>query len=116
MNEGFIRQVIVFQHHFWDFYNTQTLEVQKKIDWIIGLLRTLQVIPVKFFKHLEGSDGLYEMRIKVGSDIYRVFCCLDKGNIVILFNGFQKKSEKTPKQELERALKIKQQYHESKKS
>ena len=56
------------------------------------------------------------MRIKVGSDIYRVFCCLDKGNIVILFNGFKKKSEKTPKQELERALKIKQQYHESKKS
>ncbi len=76
MDENYIRQTIVYGNHFWDFYNAQTLEVQKKIDWVIGLVRTLQVIPVKFFKHIEGTDGLYEMRIKVGSDIYRVFCCL----------------------------------------
>lgn len=112
MNENYIRQTIVYKNHFWDFYNAQTLEVQKKIDWVIGLVRTLQVVPVKFFKHLEGTDGLYEMRIKVGSDIYRVFCCFDKGNLVILFNGFQKKSEKTPKQEIEKAERLKQQYYE----
>ena len=116
MSENYIRQTIIYGQYFWDFYNAQTKEVQGKIDWVIGLVRTLRVIPVKFFKHLEGTDGLYEMRIKVGSDIFRVFCCFDKGNIVILLNGFQKKSEKTLRQEIERAEQLKQQYHESKKT
>ncbi len=116
MNESYIRQTIVYGPYFWDFYLTQTKEVQRKIDWVIGLVRTLQVVPVKFFKHLEGTDGLYEMRIKVGSNIFRVFCCFDKGNLVILLNGFQKKSEKTPRQEIERAEKLKQQYFEDKKA
>lgn len=116
MVENYIRQTIVFENHFWDFYDAQTSEVQKKIDWVIGLVRTLPVIPVKFFKHLEGTGGLYEIRIKVGSDIYRIFCCFDKGSLVLLFNGFQKKSDKTPKKEIEKAEKLKQQYYDSKKS
>ncbi len=116
MSENYIRQTIVYGQYFWDFYNAQTKEVQGKIDWVIGLVRTLQIIPVKFFKHLEDTDGLYEMRIKVGSDIFRVFCCFDKGNLVILLNGFQKKSEKTPRQEIEKAEKLKQQYYEDKKA
>ncbi|HRA60370.1 MAG TPA: type II toxin-antitoxin system RelE/ParE family toxin [Bacteroidia bacterium] len=115
MNENYIRQTIVYGNYFWNFYNAQTKDVQGKIDWVIGLVRSLQIIPEKFFKHLEGTDGLYEMRIKVGSDNFRVFCCFDKGNLVILFNGFQKKSDKTPRQEIERAEKLKQQYYESKK-
>ena len=115
MNENYIRQTKVYGIHFWDFYNAQKKEVQGKIDWVIGLVRTLQIVPEKFLKHLEGTDGLYEMRIKVGRDIFRVFCCFDKGNLVILFNGFQKKSEKTPRQEIERAKKLKQEYYESEK-
>lgn len=115
MSENYIRQTIVYGNHFWEFYNTQTKDVQGKIDWVIGLVRTLRIVPEKFFKHLEGTDGLYEMRIKVGSDIFRVFCCFDKGNLVILFNGFQKKTDKTPRQEIERAEKLKQQYYENKK-
>ena len=116
MSENYIRQTIVYGNHFWDFYNAQTKEVQEKIDWVIGLVRTLKIIPEKFFKHLEGTDGLFEMRIKVGSNIFRVFCCFDKGYLVILLNGFQKKSDKTPQQEIERAEKLKQQYYESKKA
>lgn len=112
MNENYIRQTIVYESFFWDFYNAQTKAVQSKIDFVIGLVRTLPQIPEKFFKHLEGTDGLFEMRIKVGNDIFRVFCCFDKGNLVILFNGFQKKTEKTPRQEIERAAKLKQQYFE----
>jgi len=115
VNENYIRQTIVYGNHFWSFYNAQTKEVQGKIDWVIGLVRTLRIVPEKFFKHLEGTDGLYEIRIKVSSDIFRVFCCFDKGNFVILFNGFQKKSNKTPQQEIERAEKLKQQYYENKK-
>lgn len=114
MKENYIRQTIVYGQYFWEFYNVQTKDVQSKIDWVIGLVRTLQVIPVKFFKHIEGTDELYEIRIKVGSDIFRVFCCFDKGNLVILLNGIQKKSSKTPKKEIERAEKLKKQYYESK--
>lgn len=100
MNENYIRDAIVYGTHFWDFYNTQKKEVQGKIDWVIGLVRTLKIIYEKFFKHLEGTDGLYEIRIKVDSEIFRIFCCFDKRNLVILFNGFQKKSDKIPKQEI----------------
>ena len=63
---------------------------------------------------MTGTDGLYENRIEVGSNIFRVFCCFDKGNLVILFNGFQKKSQKTPKQEIALAEKLKKEYFESK--
>ena len=116
MAEHYIRDTIVYGNHFWDFYNAQNKVVQGKIDWVIGLVRTLQIVPEKFFKHLEGTDGLYEIRIKVGSDIFRIFCCFDKGNLIILLNGFQKKSDKTPRQEIERAEKLKQNYYENKKA
>ena len=110
----FIRATYVYGDFFWDFYNSQTKQVQDKIDWVIGLVRTLRIVPEKFFKHLEGTDGLYEIRIKVGSDIYRIFCFFDKGQLVILLNGFQKKTDKTPRQEIERAERLKKQYHDDK--
>jgi phage-related protein len=71
------------------------------------LVKTVDKIPEKFLKHLEGTDGLYEIRVKVSSDIFRILCCFDKGNIVVLFNAFQKKSQKTPKKEIELAEKLK---------
>ena len=116
MAENYLRDAIVFGNHFWVFYQAQEKEVQLKIDWVIGLVRTIKIVPEKYLKHLEGTDGLFEMRIKVGSNIYRVFCCFDKGNLVILFNGFQKKTDKTPPQEIIRAEKLKKQYYESKKT
>ena len=64
---------------------------------------------------MTGTDGLYEIRIEFESNIYRVFCCFDKGNLVVLFNGFQKKSQKTPKKEIELALKLKEEYFNTKK-
>ena len=63
---------------------------------------------------MEGTDGLYEIRIEVESNIFRIFCCFDDGNIVILFNGFQKKTQKTPKAEIEKALRLKQEYFDLK--
>lgn len=114
MTEKFIRNTFVYGKDFWDFYNSQKKEVQDKIDWVIGLVRTLRIVPEKFFKHLEGTDGLFELRVKVGSNIFRIFCCFDEGNLVILFNGFQKKTDKTPKQEIERAERLKKEYYESK--
>jgi len=71
-------------------------------------------VPVKYFKHMTGSTGILEIRVEVGSDIYRVFSFFDKGKLIILLNGFQKKSQKTPKNELELAEKLKKQYFDEK--
>ena len=71
-------------------------------------------VPEKFLKHLTGADGLYEIRIEHKSNIYRLFCCFDEGKLVALFNGFQKKTQKTPKGELDKALRLMQDYFEQK--
>lgn len=63
---------------------------------------------------MEGTDKLFEIRVQSGNDIFRIFCFFDKGNLVVLANGFQKKTQKTPKQEIEKAIKIKNEYYESK--
>jgi hypothetical protein len=77
VTERFLRDAFVYKNYFWDFYNSQNIKVQAKVDFVIGLVRTLRIVPEKFLKHLEGTDGLYEMRIKVGSNIFRVFCFFD---------------------------------------
>lgn len=107
----FLRDTFVYKNYFWDFYNSQKLSVQGKVDFVIGLVRTLRIVPEKFLKHLEGTDGLYEMRIKVGSNIYRVFCFFDEGNLVILLGGFQKKGAKTPSREIANAENLKKKYY-----
>lgn len=111
MTERFLRDTFVYKNYFWDFYNSQSIKVQAKVDFVIGLVRTLRIVPEKFLKHLEGTDGLYEMRIKVGSNIFRVFCFFDEGNLLILLGGFQKKSEKTPPIEIAKAKKQKMAYY-----
>ena len=72
------------------------------------------MVPERFFKHLEGTDGIYEMRVKVGSDLYRIFCFFDQGQLIILLNGFQKKKDKTPRQEIIRAERLKKEYYDNK--
>ncbi len=111
-----VRHVVVFRRYFWDFYDAQTGAVQKKIDYVFDLLRTLPQVPEKFLKHLEGTDGLYEIRVEVGSNIFRVFCFFDEGKLVVLLNGFQKKTNRTPKQEISRALRLKDEYDEAKRT
>jgi phage-related protein len=76
--------------------------------------KNFRLIPAKFFEHLTGTDGLFEIRIEFKSNIYRIFCCFDEGNVVVLFNGFQKKSQKTPKIEIDKAEKLKAEYFEEK--
>ncbi|WP_062129149.1 type II toxin-antitoxin system RelE/ParE family toxin [Geofilum rubicundum] len=109
------REIKFYENYFVEFYLSLDSTVQEKIEYVFKLIRTVDRIPQKFLKHIESTDGLYEIRIKVGSDIYRVFCCFDKGKIVILFNGFQKKSQKTPKKEIDKALRLKNEYFNNKK-
>lgn len=78
------------------------------------VIETVEKIPSEYFKHIEGTDGLYEIRVQFGNDIFRIFCFFDNGNLVVLANGYQKKSQKTPKKEIEKALKIKDEYQNEK--
>ena len=108
------RQIVYFKKHFKEFYDSLDSKLKNKIDEVLFMIRIAERIPSKFFKHMSGTDGLFEIRIQYRSNIYRVFCCFDEGNLVVLFNGFQKKSQKTPKKEIERALRIKDEYFELK--
>ncbi len=108
----FKRQVIAYKNYFLNFYEEQTDNVQAKIEWTLNLIRVTQHVPEKYFKHLEGTKGLYEIRVEVGNNIYRIFSFFDKGNLVVLGNAFQKKTQKTPKQEIEKALKIMEEYQD----
>ena len=109
-----VRQVIAYKRYFLDFYEDQTDDVQKKIEWTLNLLRTIDRVPKKYFDHMTGTDGLFEVRVELGSNIFRIFAFFDKGNLVVLGNGFQKKTQKTPKTEIEKALKIKAEYENEK--
>ena len=92
----------------------QSPKVQNKITKILEILEYIECIPTKYLKHMESTDGLYEMRITLGSDIFCVFCFFDKGRLVVLLSGFQKKTQKTPDSEIEKALKLKNEYYASK--
>ena len=108
------RQIIFYKNYFTDFYLMQSDKVQEKIEFVFKVICTVQRVPKKFLQHMSGTEGLYEIRVEIESNIYRIFCCFDKGNIVILFNGFQKKTQKTPKEEMDLALKLKDDYFNSK--
>ena len=104
-----------YKDYFSEFFVKQKTKVKDKIIWTFELIEELQRIPESYLKHMENTDGLYEIRIQHGSDIYRIFCFFDKGQLVVITNGFQKKTQKTPKQEIEKALKIKEEYFNEKK-
>ncbi|MBP1676769.1 MAG: hypothetical protein H6Q20_1328 [Bacteroidetes bacterium] len=107
------RQVIAYKRHFLDFYESQSLMVQRKIEWTIGLVVELDKVPEKYFKHINETK-LYEIRVEVEGNIFRIFSFFDKGNIVVLGNGFVKKTQKTPIKEIQRALKIMEEYQNEK--
>ena len=109
-----IREIIAYKHYFEEFLSDQPQKVQDKIFKIIDAIETLERIPQNYLKHLEGTDGLFEARVQLGSNIWRVFCFFDKGRLVILLNGFQKKTQKTPKKEIDKAIQLKKEYYESK--
>ena len=110
-----IREIIAYKNHFEDFLKSQPVKVQNKIFKIIEAIETLERIPTTYLKLISGTNGLYEAIIQLGSDIWRVFCFFDKGRLVILLNGFQKKTEKTPKNEIDKAINLMNEYYENRK-
>lgn len=109
-----IRKILLFKSYFKDFYVAQTQTVRDKINFVLKLVESQRMIPKKFFRIIEGSDGIYEIRVEFESNIYRIFCCMDDGAVVVLFHGFQKKTQKTPQKEIKRAEAIKKEYFKSK--
>jgi phage-related protein len=108
------RTIIFYKDYFQEFFVKQRDKVRDKIIWTLELIEDIQKIPETYLKHLENTDGLYEIRVQQGSDIFRIFCFFDQGQLVILMNGFQKKSQKTPKKEINKALKIMEEYETGK--
>lgn len=108
------RTIIFYKDYFQEFFEKQRDKVKDKIIWTFELIEELERIPETYLKYIENTDGLFEIRVQQGSDIFRIFCFFDRGKLVILANGFQKKMAKTPKQEIEKALKIKQEYENEK--
>lgn len=104
------RTIIFYKDYFQEFFAKQRDKVKDKIIWTLELIEELPKIPETYLKHLENTDGLYEIRVQQGSDIFRIFCFFDQGQLVVLANGIQKKDQKTPKKDIEKALKIKQEY------
>jgi phage-related protein len=114
MKSDFVREVVFYGEHFRDFYQLLDKKTKLKVDWTINLLETVEHVPEKYFKHLTNTDGLYEIRVEFESNIYRIFSFFDAGKLIVVINGFQKKINKTPKSEIEKALKIKRQYFNEK--
>ena len=100
------RKVKTYGGYFERFIETLSPKEKVKLDYIISLLETSERMPVKFIDYIR--EGLYELRMEYNGNIYRVFFIFDKGNIVVLFNGFQKKTQRTPESEIIKALNIKE--------
>lgn len=109
-----IREVVAYKHYFEEFLLGQPKKVQDKIYKVLEAIETLERIPSNYLKLIVGTNQLYEARIQLGSNIWRVFCFFDSGRLVILLNGFQKKTQKTPKKEINRAVNLMNEYYENK--
>ncbi len=109
-----VREVIAYKDYFENFLKEQPEKVQNKIFKVIEAIETLEMVPENYLKAISGTKGLYEARISLSKNIWRVFCFFDKGNLVILLNGFVKKTRKTPKREIQKAVRLMNEYYNEK--
>jgi len=110
------RNIFYYKKYYLDFFNGLESEVKLKFNWTLKLISTVERVPAKYFKHIKDSTGLYEVRVEFRSNIFRVFSFFDQGKLIILINGYQKKSQRVPKKEIEKAEKLKKQYFDEKAS
>jgi len=110
-----IREVVAYKDYFEKFLVRQPIKVQNKIFKIIEAIETFERVPKQYLKSITGTKGLYEARISLSNNIWRVFCFFDEGKLVVLLNGFTKKTQKTPKNEIKKALSLMNDYYNEKK-
>jgi phage-related protein len=105
-----IRKIVTYGDNFVTFYKSQESKIQEKIEYVLDLVRFERQVPIKFFKYLDDTDGIYEIRVMTTFKNIRILCFLDKGELVVLTNCFLKKTQKTPKKEIKNAEKLKNEY------
>jgi len=108
------RELLFYREYFREFYSKQTSSVRTKILWTLKIIVELDRIPETYLKHLENTQGLYEIRVQSANNIYRIFCFFDNLNVVVVENGFHKKTQKTSQNEIEKAKKIREEYYNEK--
>jgi phage-related protein len=108
------REIIPYKDYFKRFIDKQDKETQIKIFTVFKYVQNEQIVSTKFLKKLKGTNGIYEIRVKSKKGIFRILCFFDDGNIVVLVNSFQKKTQKTPLKEIDKAKKLKNEYYENK--
>lgn len=114
--EEYFREVVYYEGYYLDFFNGLLPGLQKKFNWTLMLISKIERVPEKYLKHISGTAGLYEVRIEHESNTYRVFCFFDEGNLIVLMNAFQKKTQKTPRREIKKAEQLKKKYYNEKES
>ena len=108
------REIFFYKSYFKDFYEKQEINVKKKIDWTLGLVRDLEKIPARYFNHIKNTEGIYEIRVNAGRNIFRIFCFFYEGRLIVLLHGFQKKTPKLPKGQIEKAINLRKEYYNEK--
>lgn len=105
-----IRKVIAYKDDFVNFYKNQDSKIQEKIGYVLDLIRFERQVPAKFYKLLENTDGIWEVRVITTFKSIRILCFQDKADLVVLTNCFLKKTKKTPQKEIKLAEKLKKEY------
>lgn len=109
-----VREVVTYKGYFDDFFKVQPQKVRDKIIKILDVIEQVDRIPSTYLKYIEGTNGLFEVRVQLGSNIFRIFCFFDGNKFVVLLTGFQKKTQKTPPTEIDRAIRLMNEYYEEK--
>lgn len=110
-----VREVIAYRHYFDEFFKAQSPKVRDKIIKILDLIEQMERIPTTYLKYMEGTNGLFEVRVQLAGNIFRIFCFFDGNKFVILLTGFQKKTKKTPKEQIDKAVRLMAAYYKEKK-
>lgn len=107
-----MKKIIAYKNYFNDFLNELSTQERKKFLRALDLLMTEEKIPYHYIKYIR--DGIYEFRTNYGNNEFRVFFIYDGNTVVVLFNAFRKKTQKTPENEIKKAIRLKEEYYETK--
>ena len=110
-----MREIIFYKTKSGDcpvekFLDTLSAKQAKKVTWVLQLVETFEIVPIQYFKKLDVTDNIWEVRVDFGGDTFRLLGFFDKGNLVILTNGFAKKTQKIPTSEINLAEQRKTDY------
>lgn len=105
-----VRSIAFHGDYFINFYKRLDKYERAEVLYVFELIKQVDRVPRKFLAPVTDYEGSYEIRVQYQSNVYRIFCCFDEGSLIILFNGFQKKSQKAPKREIEKAMRLKMEY------